>query len=61
MEAAPTADVIIESSDYLRQRVGAETFRAMRRTMMNDPEKWARIEKRAAEIRERGEYGDGGK
>lgn len=33
----------------------------MRRTEREDPETWARVKRRAAEIRKRGEYDCGGK
>lgn len=50
-----------EVPKWKRELIGAATLRAIQRTMQSDPELWARIEKRAAEIRERGEYPSGGK
>ena len=45
--------------DYVKHQLAIATLAAMRRTQREDPEKWAQIEKRAAEIREKGEYGCG--
>lgn len=63
MEAAQAATVKIEVSlipRHIRRQLGAATIAAMRRTQRENPELWAKIESRAAEIREGRvpEYGD---
>lgn len=62
MDAAEAATVKIDVSlipDYVGRQIGAATIAAIRRTQREDPELWARIKARAAEIRENGEYGCG--
>ena len=55
MEAAKAAEIKIDVSmipDYVGRQIGAATIAAMRRTQRENPDLWARIEARAAEIRE---------
>lgn len=55
MEAAQAATVKIDVSlipPHIRRQLGAATIAAMRRTQRENPELWAKIEARAAEIRE---------
>lgn len=62
MEAAPSAankPALIQG--YIQRQLARATLTALRNTQRNDPELWKRIERRAAEIRERGEYREGGK
>ena len=55
MEAADAASIQIDVSlipESIGHQIGAATIRAMRRTQREDPELWAKIKARAAEIRE---------
>ena len=58
MEAAKAAKAnSIEMPDYVRWQLGAATLTAMRKVQRDNPELWAKIKARAAEIRKEGEDG----
>ena len=53
MEAAQAATTNqLGMPDYVQRQLGAATITAMRKVQREDPEQWARIKARAAEIRE---------
>ena len=59
MTAAPAAETRIRPELIPapeRTNIAAATLNAIRRTQREHPELWALIDRRAAEIRERGEY-----
>ena len=62
MEAAEAANTnALGMPAFLDWQLGAATLTAMRKVQREDPERWARIKARAAEIREGREPEDGGK
>ena len=61
MEAANAAtENQLGMPDYVAWQLGAATLTAMRNVQREDPELWARIKARAAEIREGRIQEDGG-
>ena len=61
MEAAQAAaENQLGMPDYVAWQLGAATLTAMRKVQREDPELWARIKARAAEIREGRIQEDGG-
>lgn len=61
MEAADAAKTnALGMPDYLERYLGKATAKAMRKVQQENPEMWARIKARAAEIREGRETEYGG-
>lgn len=61
MEAAQAAKTNqLGMPDYVQRQLGAATLTAMRKVRSENPEQWARIKARAAEIREGRETEYGG-